>query len=31
MSFDEIDLQWFAAEDECRTEDATETRLMRER
>ena len=31
MSFDEIDLQWFAAEDEGRTEDATETRLRRER
>lgn len=31
MSFEQIDLQWFAAEDEGRTEDPTESRLRRER
>ena len=31
MNFEQINLQWFAAEDEGRTEDATETRLRRER
>lgn len=31
MSFDEIDLQWFAAEDEGRTEEPTDLKIQRER
>ena len=31
MSFDQIDLQWFAAEDEGRTEEASEYKLRKAR